>query len=114
MSTFDLVAILIVLAADLSYLNLRVFKLPPSIGLMALSLVFSLAPVGIGVAVPPAGEKAREVVSRFEFHETLMRGMLGFLLFSGAHPRPADPPAARPIEGGRERRFVRSSRFAEA
>ncbi len=84
MSTFDLIAILIVLAALLSYLNLRVLRLPPSIGLMALSLVFSLALVGVGMAIPSVGERARSVVSRFEFHETLMHGMLGFLLFAGA------------------------------
>ena len=84
MSTFDLVAILIVLAAVFSYANLRLLKLPPSIGLMALSLLFALGAMAAGRSFPVVGEEARALVSRFEFHETLMQGMLGFLLFSGA------------------------------
>jgi len=84
MSTFDLVAILIVLAAVLSYANLRLLKLPSSIGLMALSLLFALGTMAAGRSFPIVGEEARALVSRFEFDETLLHGMLGFLLFSGA------------------------------
>ena len=84
MSTFDLVAILTVLAAVLSYVNIRLLKLPPSIGLMALSLLFALGTMAAGRYFPALGEGARALASRFEFDETLLHGMLGFLLFSGA------------------------------
>ena len=84
MSTFDLVAILTVLAAAFSYLNLRVLKLPPSIGLMALSLAFALGTMAAGRYFPVVAEEARSLVARFDFDETLLHGMLGFLLFSGA------------------------------
>ena len=40
---FDLIAILIVMAAVFSYINLKVLKLPDAIGLMALTLLFSMA-----------------------------------------------------------------------
>ena len=43
MRLFDLIAILTVLAAGFSYLNFRLLKLPSTIGLMALTLLFSLA-----------------------------------------------------------------------
>ena len=42
MRLFDLLAILTVLAAGFSFLNARLLKLPTTIGLMALSLLFSL------------------------------------------------------------------------
>jgi CPA1 family monovalent cation:H+ antiporter len=84
MQTFDLFAILIVLAAAFSYINLRVLKLPAAIGLMALSLISSLAVVVLGQFLPHFGEQATKFVTGLDFHETLLHGMLGFLLFAGA------------------------------
>lgn len=43
MTTFELIAALITLAAVLGYLNHRLLGLPPTIGLMALTLALSLA-----------------------------------------------------------------------
>ena len=42
MSLFELVAVLFVIAAVLGYLNLRYVKLPTTIGIMVISLLFSL------------------------------------------------------------------------
>ena len=47
MRPFELIAILIVLTALFSYINVRLLKLPPTIGLMALSLLFAIALVAI-------------------------------------------------------------------
>src|SRR3954454_15111096 len=84
MRLFDLFAILIVLAAALSYLNLRFLRQPPAIGLMALSLLFSVGVVVAGALVPAVGDRARALVGRFDLSEALLHGMLGFMLFAGA------------------------------
>ena len=75
---------LIVLTAAFGYVNVRLLKLPPTIGLMVLTLVFSIGscrrrPVRAGRrAAGPA------VVEQFGFDQALLHGMLGFLLFAGA------------------------------
>ena len=84
MRLFDLIAVLIVLAAGFSYINLRFLKLPTTIGLMALALLFSMTIVAAGRLVPDVERHALDVVSQLDFNEALLHGMLGFLLFAGA------------------------------
>ena len=48
MSFIDIIAILITFAAIFAYLNERYIGLPRTIGLMALSLVFSLGLLALG------------------------------------------------------------------
>jgi monovalent cation:H+ antiporter, CPA1 family len=84
MGTFNLIAVLTVLAALFSYLNFRFLKLPSTIGLMVLALAFSLAVVGLAAIFPAVGHEARTIVRQFDFGESLLHGMLGFLLFAGA------------------------------
>jgi CPA1 family monovalent cation:H+ antiporter len=83
---FDAAAILIVLAATLGYINHRLLKLPPSIGLTIMGAVASLIVIGIDRALPAshAGEQVVEFLAGIDFHTTLMDGMLSFLLFAGA------------------------------
>ncbi|MBP3943632.1 sodium:proton antiporter [Sphingobacteriaceae bacterium WQ 2009] len=78
-------SVLIVFATLFSYINHRYLKLPASIGIMLIALVFSLAIVGFGGKLFP--EKASEFASfikSFDFSEILMGAMLNFLLFAGA------------------------------
>jgi CPA1 family monovalent cation:H+ antiporter len=84
MSIFEIIAILITLAAALSYLNFRVLKLPTTIGLMVLSLLLSLLILVIGSFFPGMQEAARGLLGLIDFNEALMHCMLGFLLFAGA------------------------------
>ena len=86
MRLFDLIAVFIVLAAGFSYLNLRLLKLPMTIGLMALSLLFSLSLVVLGAFFPALMEQVRPIVEHFDFDQALLHGMLAFLLFAGARP----------------------------
>ena len=84
MSLFHTLAILTVLAALFSYVNYRFIKLPASVGLivMALALSFSLEAMGaLGFAME--GHAARLLAS-INFNQTVLHGMLGFLLFAGA------------------------------
>jgi CPA1 family monovalent cation:H+ antiporter len=84
MRPFDFVAVLLVLAAGFSYLNHRLLRLPPTVGLTALTLLASLAAVGAGLVWPPLEGGAADFVRRIDFNQAVLQGMLGFLLFAGA------------------------------
>ena len=84
MSTFDLLAILITLAAVLGWVNHRVLRLPATIGLMVLSMVFSLALVALGKAGVADLGFLIGALEGVDFDEALLNGMLGALLFAGA------------------------------
>lgn len=85
MGLFDIISILVVLAAIFSYINHRYFGLPRTIGLMALSLVVSLILLLLGsLNVVPLADHVAGMLTRLDFYDTLMHGMLGFLLFAGA------------------------------
>ncbi|HEB67983.1 MAG TPA: sodium:proton antiporter [Desulfobulbus sp.] len=85
MGLYDIAAVLTTLAALFSYLNHRYIRFPGAIGLMALSLAFSLVLLGLGKAgIFFFDVHARTLLEGLDFHDTLMHGMLGFLLFAGA------------------------------
>ena len=85
MGLFDIIAVLVVLAAIFSYINHRYFGLPRTIGLMALSLVVSFCLLMLGsFGVVTFDEQVAGMLRRLDFYDTLMHGMLGFLLFAGA------------------------------
>jgi CPA1 family monovalent cation:H+ antiporter len=77
-------AILITLSAVFSYINHRYLRLPTTIGLMLISLLFSLVLVALGVAGLPLDTHARAVLASLDFNTVLMHGMLSLLLFAGA------------------------------
>lgn len=77
-------AVLVTLAALFSYVNYRWLKLPTTIGLMALALAASLLLLVIGHWHQPLVVQSRALVEQIHFDDTLMHGMLGFLLFAGA------------------------------
>ena len=84
MSIVNIAAILISLAALFSFINYRYIKLPMTIGLMAQGLVLSLL-VLLGDAFGlPLKVHADKLISSIDFNETLMQGMLSYLLFAGA------------------------------
>ena len=79
-----LIAILISLSAFFMYVNYRYTKLPETIGIMILSLVFSMILLmmqSIGIA---DFKSVVIVIQNIDFEKTLMQGMLSFLLFAGA------------------------------
>lgn len=84
MGLFEIAAILVSLAALFAYVNVRWLRLPATIGLMTLALLHSFALMAIGALYPPAIETAARLIGSIDFDETLMHGMLGFLLFAGA------------------------------
>jgi CPA1 family monovalent cation:H+ antiporter len=84
MSVINISAILISLAALFSFLNYRFFRLPSAIGIMLISLGMSLAIVFLDTLGFSLREPVREFIERIDLDETLLHGMLSFLLFAGA------------------------------
>lgn len=84
MSLVETITVLVCLSALFSYVNQRFLKLPPTIGLMALGLLLSLVLVGLGTLGVPVDRQAVTFMRRIDFNETLMHGLLSFLLFAGA------------------------------
>ncbi|RFC63436.1 sodium:proton antiporter [Fulvimarina endophytica] len=83
---FDLAAILMVLSGTFGYLNKRYIGLPSNAGLLVLALVSSILVIAASHLVPGLAfaSQIRDTVGSIDFNETLMEGMLGFLLFAGA------------------------------
>ncbi len=86
LSLFEIAALLLVLSAILSWLNRAYFKLPHTIGLLVMALVTSFGLLGLEALVPSLGltDTLQSALKQIDFNETLMKGMLGFLLFAGA------------------------------
>jgi CPA1 family monovalent cation:H+ antiporter len=86
MNAFDVAAILAVVAASSGYLNHRFLRLPATSGTLAVALVSSVAlliadHLVVGLRLT---EAAAAFLRAIDFNETLMHGMLSFLLFAGA------------------------------
>ncbi len=84
MSLFDMVAILITLAALFSLINYKTIKLPNGIGIMLIGLLMSLALIVINKIGLYSTEEIQQVFASVDFNETVLNGMLSFLLFAGA------------------------------
>jgi len=86
MSIFSIGAILVGLSALFGFLNHRFLHLPHTIGLVVIALSASLSIIGLNLIVPSAqiGQRVTDVLRQIDFNETLMHGMLSFLMFAGA------------------------------
>jgi CPA1 family monovalent cation:H+ antiporter len=86
MTIFTISSILVGLSALFGYFNYRFLHLPHTIGLVVIALFASLATIGLDF-VQPSFQIARnvtDILRQIDFNETLMHGMLSFLLFAGA------------------------------
>jgi len=84
MDVFEIFAIIISLTAGFSYLNYRILGLPVTIGVMVIALVTSLLLHMIDFLGFHLEEQAAAWLQSIDFNETLLHGMLSFLLFAGA------------------------------
>lgn len=86
MSIFQLSAVILSITALFSYINFRFIRLPTTIGVMLIALLASmslLAAAHFGYG----GElqlHAKHLLDQLDFDQTLMQGMLSFMLFAGA------------------------------
>lgn len=84
MELFRIIAILITLAALFSYLNHRYIRLPTTIGVMLIALLMSSGLIALHELGLNLDERASAMLATIDFNETLLQGMLAFLLFAGA------------------------------
>jgi CPA1 family monovalent cation:H+ antiporter len=84
MSLFDMVAILITLAAIFSLINYKTIKLPNGIGIMLIGLLMSIALIVLNKIGWFSTESIQHVFHEIDFNQAVLNGMLSFLLFAGA------------------------------
>lgn len=84
MDPYLIATILIFLSAIFGYINVRFLKLPNTIGLMIITIVFTLFVIGLSYFDPTLLNFEKEMISKLDFRELLLDEMLSFLLFAGA------------------------------
>lgn len=84
MELYQILSILILLAASFGYLNARFIKLPTAIGLMFIAIVFSLVVIGLSYFDDTLYKAELALIREIDFEEVVMNYMLSFLLFAGA------------------------------
>ena len=84
MSLFEISSIVIALSALFGYINVRLLKLPNTIGLMIIAILFTAVLFVSTLFSPMLIDSAKSLIRSINFEEVLMDVMLGFLLFAGA------------------------------
>lgn len=84
MELFPLISLLIVLSAIFAYINFRFLKFPNAIGLMIVSLLFSLGIIIVNPLAPALKPQVEIILNSIDFSELLLEVMLSFMLFAGA------------------------------
>jgi len=81
---FFIITILVVLSAVFGYINVRFLKLPNSIGLMLITIVFTFGVFALSYFDSTLLDAERFIIKQIDFKSVLLDVMLSFLLFAGA------------------------------
>lgn len=84
MSIFNIISILIVLSAIFAFINTKFLKLPFTIGLMIIAIIFTGGISILGKINPFFIDEAELLIGSIDFETALLDVMLSFLLFAGA------------------------------
>jgi len=84
MDAYLIATILILLSGIFGYINVRFLKLPNTIGLMVITIIFTLIVIALSYFDPTLLNLEKEIISKINFRELLLEEMLSFLLFAGA------------------------------
>jgi CPA1 family monovalent cation:H+ antiporter len=84
MDYYSIAAILIVLSALFGYINVRFLKLPITIGLMVITILFTVMIMALSSFDDTLLLKEKELIASIDFETVLLDIMLSFLLFAGA------------------------------
>ncbi|MDN3203199.1 cation:proton antiporter [Algoriphagus sediminis] len=84
MDLFTIATILIVLSAGFAFINTKYLKLPFTIGLMLIAILFTLGITILGNFSPYIMDQANLLIKSIDFETILLDVMLSFLLFAGA------------------------------
>ncbi|RKE98995.1 cation:proton antiporter [Ichthyenterobacterium magnum] len=84
MDYYAIASILIVFSALFGYINVKFLKLPITIGLMLITIVFTIVILVIGQFDDTLLLREKALISQIDFKTVLLDIMLSFLLFAGA------------------------------
>ena len=84
MDLYSIATILIVISALFGYINVRFLKMPNTIGLMVITIVFTLVVLATSIFDNTLLEQEKLLISQIDFETVLLDIMLSFLLFAGA------------------------------
>ena len=84
MSYYAIISGLVFLAAIFGYLNARFLKLPSTIGLMLITMLYTLVVLALSMVDDTLLKAEAELIQQIDFKTVLMDYMLSFLLFAGA------------------------------
>ncbi|AWH72696.1 sodium:proton antiporter [Dokdonia sp. Dokd-P16] len=84
MDYYIIIAALIFLAALFGFINARFLKLPTTIGLMLITIVYTLAVFALSYFDDTLLRAEIQLIKEIDFEKVLMDYMLSFLLFAGA------------------------------
>jgi len=84
MDLFTVSAIIITLSALFGYVNIKWLKLPTTIGLMVVAILFTLVIFASALIDDSILHAAEALIAEIDFEHILLDVMLGFLLFAGA------------------------------
>ncbi|PNQ75190.1 sodium:proton antiporter [Hanstruepera neustonica] len=84
MDYFHIATVLVVISAIFGYVNVRFLKLPNTIGLMLITIVFTLAVFALSAVDTTLLNAERYIITQIDFKEILLDVMLSFMLFAGA------------------------------
>lgn len=84
MDTYSVVAILVLLSAVFGYINVKFLKLPNTIGLMLITIVYTLGVLALSYFDDTLLNTEIAFIQQIDFKSVLLDEMLSFLLFAGA------------------------------
>ncbi|MBT8298260.1 MAG: sodium:proton antiporter [Maribacter sp.] len=84
MSYFLIATILVFLSAAFGYINVRLLKLPNTIGLMVITIVFTIGVFILSYFDDTLLNAEKYIITHIDFKTLLLDIMLSFLLFAGA------------------------------
>jgi CPA1 family monovalent cation:H+ antiporter len=84
MDYYFIITALIFLAAIFGFINARFLKLPTTIGLMLITILYTLAVLALSYFDDTLLKAEIELIGQIDFEKILMDYMLSFLLFAGA------------------------------
>ena len=84
MDYFIVTSVLVLISALFGYINVRYIKLPNTIGLTLITIVFTLAVFALSYYDDTLLKAERFLISQIDFKTVLLDIMLSFLLFAGA------------------------------
>jgi CPA1 family monovalent cation:H+ antiporter len=84
MDTYFIATVLVFLSAIFGYINVRFLKMPNTIGLMIMTIFFTLSVLLLSYFDPTLLNIEKSIISSIDFKTVLLDEMLSFLLFAGA------------------------------